>query len=32
VDRLPKRPFPRVRLWRLLRQANFHVFSDETKN
>src|SRR5215831_3206250 len=29
VNRLPKRPLPRMRLWRLLRQANFHVFSDD---
>ena len=29
VNRFPKWPFPRVYLWRLLRQANFHVFSDD---
>src|SRR5215831_19700914 len=32
VNRLPKRTVPRMRLWRLLRHAQFHVFSDDLQS
>src|SRR5262249_41500456 len=32
VHGLPKRPMPRLRRWRLLRQADFHVFSDDLQD
>src|SRR5579859_1344407 len=32
VNRFPKGTVPGMRLWRLLRQANFHGFSDDLQN